>query len=551
MPNRRILAIWFPRLGAERLLRLEQAALERPFAVVHEMSNTQVIASVSAEAQQHGIHVGQSVRDAHALCADLITRQQNPQAEAAFLTVLRRWAGKFSPWVSEQPPDGLAIDLTGCAHLFGGEEALLAQVEMDCADLRLTCRCGIADTLGAAWALARYVGQSGAHHRNGDAIDQEARATRSRAVKRRHWERGGTAPGGTLSGAQVQRIAQPGKTHSALASLPVSALRLDPDQAAELSRLGLRKIGDLAGQPRAGLARRFGKGLVLRLDQAFGSAPEPISPARAPLHFAVRMTLPDPIGLEGDIRAAIDRLLPRLCTRLHEKGRGARVLRLQAYRTDHTMEWVDVALARASDQPDRLRPLLDMKLDKIDAGFGIDMLRLEAVRTEPLHHRTRVGHLDAARAVSDRLAKGTALDDLMGRLGARIGMEAITRRHPVSSNIPEKTAQVLAAAWSDAATEWPASTGPRPLLLWRPEPVNAQAIPHVPAAFRWRGRDLLSNRAIGPERIAPEWWLDDPDWRSGVRDYWRVQTRQGDVLWLFFAHGGSMSAGWFCHGAFA
>lgn len=551
MPHRRILALWFPRLGAERVLRLERAPLEQPLAITDDVRNAQLLTSVCARASAQGVHVGQSVRDAHALCAQLVTRTRNAQAEAAFLTVLRRWAGKFSPWVSEQPPDGLAIDLTGCAHLFGGEGPLLEHLQADCADLGLSVRCGIADTLGAAWALARYAGQRGQHHRNGDAIDQEARATRSRAVKRRNWEKGGAAPASVAPSGDAPQIAAPGKTHSALADLPVAALRLEADQTAELARLGLRRIGDLAGQPRAGLARRFGRGLVLRLDQAFGSAPEPISPARAPLHFAVRMTLPDPIGLEADVAAGVDRLLPRLCDRLREKGRGARVLRLQAFRADHTMQSLDVILARASDDPDRLRPLLAMKLGDLDAGFGIDMLRLEALRSEPLHARTRVGHLGAARAVSDRLAKGTALDDLTGRLGARIGMEAITRRHPVSSHIPEKTAQVLAAAWSDPAEQWPPPPSPRPLLMWRPEPVNAPAVPHVPGTFRWRGRDMAARGAYGPERIAPEWWLDDPDWRSGVRDYWRVQTEQGDRLWLFFAHGGTMSAGWFCHGAFA
>jgi len=552
MPNRRILCIWFPRLGAERVLRMERAALERPFATVHEIGNAQMIASVCAQAQARGVYVGQPVRDAHAVCADLVTRRRNGSLEAAFLTVLRRWAGKFSPWVAEQALDGLAIDLTGCAHLFGGEEPLMTQVEEDCHGLGLSVQIGIADTLGAAWALARFADQPGQHHRNGDAIDQEARATRSRAAKRRRWERGGAAPSTVVrDGSDVQRIAAPGKTHSALSDLPVAALRLETDQVAELARLGLRRIGDLAGQPRAGLARRFGKGLVLRLDQAFGSAPEPISPARAPLHFAVRMTLPDPIGLEEDMQAGIDRLLPRLCERLREKGRGARRVRLQAFRTDHTVQTCDVVLARASDEPARLRGLLVMKLGDLDAGFGIDMLRIEAVQTEPLHARTKVGHMEAARAVSDRLAKGTALDDLMGRLGARIGMETITRHHPVSSHIPEKTAQILAAAWSEPASEWPAPLSPRPLLMWRPEPVNAPAVPHMPGEFRWRGRDLQVTRAQGPERIAPEWWLDEPDWRTGVRDYWRVQTAQCDRLWMYFAHGGAMSPGWFCHGSFA
>ena len=130
-------------------------------------------------------------------------------------------------------------------------------------------------------------------------------------------------------------------------------------------------------------------------------------------------------------------------------------------------------------------------------------------------------------------------------------MEAITRRHPGESHLPEKTALILAAAWSEPAPDWPAAPTPRPLLLWRPEPVTAPEDPTPPGRFRWRGREFALLGASGPERILPEWWLDDPDWRTGPRDYWRVETDRGDRLWLYFAHGGAQSAGWFCHGAFA
>ncbi len=550
MPTRRILSLWFPRLGAERLLRLDRGQETGPLAVVDVQHNMQTVVSVNAAASRAGVQVGQPVRDAHAMCGTLTTRTRDAPAEARFLTALRRWAGKFSPWVTGEAPDALVIDLSGCAHLFGGEARLLGVIEGDCADMRLTVRAGIADTLGAAWALARYAGAEAGSARNGDAIDQEAPATRSRAGKRRHWTKGGTAPQ-VVTQAQAGRIAAPGQSYGTLSPLPVAALRLEPEVAAQLNRLGLRRIGDLLGQPRAALARRFGKGLVLRLDQAMGSAPEPVSPAKPPDHFAVRITLPDPVGLEADLLAGIDRMLPRLCTRLESKGRGLRTLKLEAYRTDQVAEVVTIGLARPSHDQHRIRPLLQMKLDQIDAGFGIDMLRLEAVQTEPLHKRTKTGHLGAGRAVRDRLAQNSALDDLIGRLGARTGLEAITRRHPSSSHIPEKAAQTLAAAWSDPVHGWPQPAVPRPLTLWRPEPVHMPEDPNLPETFRWRGRDWSLQKAMGPERISPEWWLDEPDWRTGVRDYWEVTTDRGERLWLYYGHGGTMSAGWFCHGQFA
>ncbi|MEP4195119.1 MAG: DNA polymerase Y family protein [Aliishimia sp.] len=550
--HRRILSLWFPRLAADRILRREPQLMDQPLAVVDQVGNAQLVHCASAVAQAQGIHVGQPVRDAHAMSHGLITRTRNPLSENNFLTVLRRWAGKFSPWVTEEGASGLLIDLTGCTHLFGGEVALMKVVQDDCIDMGLDVQMGLADTCGAAWALARYAGRQAGSTRSGDAIDQEARATRSRAGKR-HWTKGGPAPQAQVTGDSAgMRIAAPGQTYGALAPLPIAALRLDTDTTAQLARLGLRRVQDLVGQPRAALARRFGKGLVYRMDQALGNAPEPVSPARPEDHFAVRLTLPEPIGLIDDIMAGIDRLLPHLCTKLETKRRAIRRVRLEAHRSDHGLEAIEVALARPGTDPDRIRPLLELKLGDIDAGFGIDMLRLEALQTEPVYDSKPVGHLEAGRAVADRLAKANAMDDLIGRLGARVGLNAITRMHPASSHIPEKTNKIMAAAWSeppDAA--WPKPPLQRPVLLWRPEIVQAPQIPHVPAEFRWRGRQLELVRATGPERIAPEWWLDEPEWRSGVRDYWRVTVLSGEDIWLFFAHGGAVSGGWFCQGQFA
>ena len=553
MRNKRILSIWFPRLAAERHIRRDPNLGTVPFAVVKDVGQAQVLASLSMAAQAAGLYQGQPLRDAHAMCADLLTRLSNPHAEAAFLGALHRWAGKFSPWVAREEPDALVLDLSGCAHLYGGEEGVARQVDQDCADLGLSVQLGIADTLGGAWALARFGGYTGDdHHRNGDAIDQEARATRSRAGKRRHWERGGAAPTVTsVPVAERLRIAPPGQTHATIAHMPIAALRLEEYTAAQLARLGLRRIRDLTSQPRAGLVRRFGRGLVARMDQALGSLPEPVSPAPPPDRFATRLSLPDPIGLEDDVMAAIDRMLPRLCGSLRNKGRGARTLRLEAYRSDGTMQWMNVTLAKPSDDPERIRPLLRMKVEDLDAGYGIDMLRLEAVAHEPIHLRTKVGHLEAGEAVKARLQAKTGLDDLIGRLGARVGIDAITRVQPADSHIPEKTATTVAAAWSEPVKNWPDRGRRRPLRMWRPEPVMAPDVPRLPKTFRWRGRDHKVRDVSGPERIAPEWWLDDPNWRSGQRDYWQVITEDGDRLWLYYAHGGTMSSGWFCQGVFA
>ena len=545
MSKRRILSLWFPRLGAERWLRAEPHLAGQPFATVASDGNAQTLAALSVEATAAGLSRGQSLRDAHALCATLLTRPAMAHREQGFLDALHRWAGKFSPWVAAEPPDALVIDLTGCAHLFGGEQKLCDQVARDCADLGLTVRLGLADTLGAAWALARFAEGGRSVARSGDAIDQEAPATRARAGKRRAIS---DVPAG---GPVATRIAAPGAAWGALSALPISALRLPPQTVEQLTRLGLRQVGDILGQPRAGLARRFGRGLVERLDQAMGSAPEPVSPKAAPERFAVRMSFPDPIGLEDDVAEAFARMTERLCARLKNAGRGVRTLRMEIHRCDHEMIWQTVTAARAADQAHRLVPLMKLKIPGMDAGPGIDMLRLEALVTEPLHARITAGHAEAAALGARRRDRGAALEDLIGRLGARLGMEAVTRRHPADSHIPEKGSKVVPAAWTDPSRDWQPPPRPRPLMLWHPEPVHAPDTPRLPGRFRWRGRDWQATGHSGPERIAPEWWFDDPAWRSGHRDYWQVETDRGDRLWLFYAHGGTLSSGWFCHGGFA
>ncbi len=553
MSQRRILSLWFPRLAAERRLRARRAVLPVPFAVVGDLGGAQVLTSFNAEAGAAGLHPGQPLRDATAMCPGLVTVPADPVGDAAFLQALRRWAGKFSPWVAEEPPDSLVIDLSGCAHLFGGEVALLAEVEADCAGLGLSLRAGVADTRGAAWALARYAGQAMVPARSGDAIDQEARATRSRAVKRRGWERVGAAPGFSMKVPALPQgvIAPAGGARGAIGGLPLAALRLAPDVVEGLNRLGVLRVEDLLALPRAGLSRRFGAQALRRVDQALGLDPEPVAPAGAPLHFAVRISFPDPIGLQTDITAGLDRLLPVLCARLVAKGRGARRVRLQGFRTDGQVVGIEVGLARPADTVDRIRPLLLLKLDQIDPGFGIDRLRLEAVTTEPLHAVQHRGHLDAAAAAMAPQTADSRFDDLIGKLAAKLGVDAVTRLYPAQSHIPEKAAVAQSAAFSAAfAGPWPASAVPRPLMLFRPEMVVAEG-PGVPAQFRWRRRDLAVRVAVGPERILPEWWLDNPDWRSGARDYWRVETVEGARLWLFYAYGAEVSGGWFCQGVFA
>lgn len=534
MSNRRLLCLWFPRFGAEHLVRLGVEAAGCPLATIEDRSGSEVLASLSVEASRMGLHSGQPLREALLICPNLRSYRRKVLLEKRLLSVLRRWAERYSPWIAEQGDDGLVIDITGCSHLFGGEAALFSKILADCAALGFSARIGIADTLGAAWALAHYAGGTALPTRSGDGIASEARATRSRASNRPAPKREAVGQGG---------IAASGESRAALAPLPLQALRLRQDTLEALARLGLRHVEDLYTQPRVSLARRFGTELILRLDQALGVAPEPISPVSHSPALATRLSFPEPVAHLDGLLAGIDKMLPHLCDRLHRDGLGARVVRFEAYRADGGMSWISVTLARPTDRAETIRSLLALKVGEIEAGLGVDMLRLVVQHFEKNRPETaRNPFLSSAPAEA-------SAEDLLGRLGARLGPENVTRLHPGESHLPESAAITFAAAWSEPCKAWPTRPS-RPLILWRPEQIHAPGLPQMPAQFRWRRREHKICEALGPERISPEWWFDHPEWRSGQRDYWEVVTDSGERLWLFYAYGAETSAGWFCSGSF-
>lgn len=482
--------MWFPRLGSDRVLRARP--VEGPFALTLKQNNAERLSCLNALAEGQGLHRGMAYADARAFCPDLITRPADPAQEARFLHALRRWATRYCPWVGLEGADGLVLDITGSAHLWGGEGEMLADMRARMARTGVSVRLGLADTRGAAWALARH----------------------------------------------GEGVAPPGAALAALGPLPVAALRLEQATSVALQRLGLRTVADLAAAPRAPLARRFGPGLLLRLDQASGAQAEEISPLADPPHFGVRMALPDPIGLADDVMAGTERLLSRLCARLKAHEMGARVLCLTLRRVDQGSQQLELRLASAMRDPHRILPLFRRGVEGIEAGFGIDQLRLEAVQIEPLPMQ-QLGH--GGPPGQD------GLDDLVTRIGNRIGLENVLRFLPADSHIPERAFLIAPAAYSAPENGPWVAPRPRPLRLFPPEPIAGSGA-RPPKHFRWRRMAFAAARATGPERIAPEWWLEDDNWRSGVRDYWQVETLQGRRLWLYYT---PQNPGWFVQGEFA
>jgi protein ImuB len=458
-------------------------------------------------AEAGGVGAGLPLADARAVLPHLKIIEHEPAADFRALARLAGWAERYTPWTQIDHGDegagaGLWLDLTGCAHLFGGEAALLRDLTTRLGRQGFVACAGLADTPGAAWALARY-------------------------------------------GSNANRIAPEGGTRETLASVPVAALRLASADADGLARLGFRRIGDLYGLPRASLTRRFGARTVLRLDQALGGAEESISPRRPETPHCVRRLFAEPISAFETIAAAVKRLLTELKPLLEADGMGVRRLELVCHRVDDTLYGTEIGTSRPTRDPDHLFRLFALKLDRIDPGFGIEAMTLIALRAEPMDPR-QLG-LEARAAAADGAGD---LAGLIDRIAGRLGADPVRRLDPCDSHWPER-AQAAVPVFAPASNAvWLQGKARPPLLLNRPEPIEALAIlpDSPPSQFRWRRRVHRVRAAEGPERFAPEWWRDSV---SRTRDYYRVEDADGRRFWLFreglYGEEGSAPR-WWMHG---
>jgi protein ImuB len=481
-----------------------------PLVLVATIGNRPLVTAVDAAAERMGIFPGQALADARALHPALAVAPADPAGDAAALARLAAWCGRFSPWTAPQGGDGVSLDITGCAHLQGGEQSLAAELVERLARQGIAGRAAIADTAGAAWAMARC----------------------------------GAGPVG---------VVPPEAMRAALAPLPVLGLRLDPGLVAALERLGLRRIGDLYPLPRAALAARFGQKLTQRLDQALGAAAEPLSPLPPLPHRWTRRRFAEPIGTAEAIIATTGALIEALCGHLAAEGLGLRRLVLRLYRVDGTQAQAAIGTARPSRDIRHLRRLLEEKLAAVDPGLGIEDLLLEAPVTEPLA-AAQISFKGLQRALENQ--DETELSRLVDRLANRLGPEAVFAIRPQGSHVPERAmirAPVFAAA-SGTTEPWDPRRQ-RPIrLLPRPEPIEAVApIPDdPPILFRWRRRPHQVRRADGPERILGEWWRSAAE-AAELRDYYRVEDEEGRRFWLYRLglYRPEAPPRWFLHGLFA
>jgi len=501
--SRRFVSVWLRYWPTERRRadRIRAARpLSVPFALVAPVSGGVRISAVDPLAAAEGIQPGMTLADARALLPSLTVANADPTGDAKSLAAFVDWCGRYTPFTSGDGADGAILDITGCAHLFGGEEKLLDDLHIRLRRMGLTAGIAAADTPGAAWAWARY-------------------------------GKGMTLP--------------EGKARDWLAPLPVAALRLPAETVERLQELGLRHIGDLYRLPRGPLAKRCGIHLLERLDRVLGSAPEPISPVRPAPEWRSRMAFPEPIGRAEDIAEATRRLLDQLCALLEKNARGIRQLALVLYRVDGTTQRRCIGTGRPSRDTRHLFRLFTEKLAQAEAGFGIEAISLEATATDRLS-ADQMG-MTGQRTPEDTLAP------LIDRLRNRLGDGGVYRIAPVASHIPERAVTIRPATDDLNSDGWIADQA-RPIrLLACPEPIDATAPTpdDPPVRFIWRRLDHRVRRADGPERIAPEWWRWDAS--RTFRDYYRLEDEDGRRFWVFrdSTRGPGTATAWYMHGLFA
>ena len=425
-----------------------------------------------------------------------------PEEDEASLTALAHWCIGYSPIVAANPPDGIWIDVAGAAHLFGGEEKLVTDLVRRLRSQNIQADACVADAPGTAWGIVRY-------------------------------------------GSQV--IVPPGRSIEAVEGLPLPALRLPQATVEALHRLGIERIGQLAAMPRAPIVRRFGKEVVLRLDQAFGHVVEPLNPLMPKDVPARRVTFAEPIGRLEDLQSVVRRLADRLCRDLERASLGIRRLDLVFERIDRCSIAFRIGTAKATREARHLAKLFDERLQTADPGFGIEAAALMASKVEPLSERQI-----AAKELAKDEADNVDLSHLVDRLSTRLGPKRVYRLAPVESRVPERTMKRIPALAPMPDANWPEDL-PRPArLLDPPEPVTATALlpDHPPAFFVWRNVRHRVVRADGPERITGEWWKSEREHFS-LRDYYRVESEQGTRFWLFRDAPTAEGGRWWMHGFFA
>jgi protein ImuB len=504
-------SIWLPLLAINRWQRQAGANADVLATVLTaDGAHGPRITAVNDAAVRAGAVTGQRLVDARALSPDIFNFAADTDGDRKTLERLTLWTQRWGPWSMIDGNDAILLDVTGAAHLCGGAISLLADIERRFGERGFQARPAMAATAGAAWALSHY--------------------------GRRH------------------DIADNDNPLLTLGCLSVAALRLEPDILTLLRRLGLKRISDLHAVPRESLARRFRNhrnpqtNPMVRLDQLLGKIPEPMIPVHRtdPPHVSRRLV--EPILHRMLLDQIVRDLAVDMVRELEAQRLGSRRLELRAYRVDGDVAVRLLELASATRDAAHIVRLFSAKLDNVDAGFGFDQVDLISTWSEPL------ALTQALLGVTE--TRGTTLPQMLDRIAARLGPEAVRRPVPKASHIPERSFQWRTPQDQNLLYQGELRFHDRPIkLLEHAEPIMViYATPEgVPRQFRWRGSQHVITRSEGPERLAPEWWRERSTVR--LRDYYRIENAKGARYWIYrngvAGDGRGNAPEWFLHGMFA
>lgn len=482
------------------MIRRQPELKSIPFVMAAPERGKMVVKAASRLATAKGIHNGMVVADCRAIHPEIEVLDYTADRDKQLLEALAEWCIRYTPSAAVDMPDGLIIDASGCAHLWGGETDYLKDLLNKIRAFGYDVRAAMADTIGTAWAISRY--------------------------------------------GQITPIIREGKQLEALLPLPPAALRLEALTIEKLHKLGLYDIRSFINMQRSALRRRFGQLLLTRLDQALGQAIEIIDPICPVEPYQERLPSLEPIRTVIGIEIALKQLLETLCKRLADEMKGLRSAVFKCYRIDNNIQKIDIGTSRPSRNPEHLFKLFEEKINRIEPALGIELFVLDAPVIEEL-----TSAQDALWMNKDN-RNNIAVAELVDRLTSKLGADTIHRYLPAEHYWPERSIKLATSLSEQPQTEW-RTDKPRPLqLLANPEPieVTVQLPDYPPMLFHHKGKLYRIKKAEGPERIEQEWWIE-----NGVyRDYYCVEDLDGARYWLFRSgRYRSDNVKWFLHGFFA
>ncbi|MBX2905773.1 MAG: DNA polymerase Y family protein [Taibaiella sp.] len=497
---RRYLAIWFRHLKTDWMTRCKPELKDVPFVMAAPEHGRMVIKAANVAAQEKGIDVDMVVADCRAVLPSLQVLDDKPGLAEKLLNNLAEWCLRYTPVVATHMPDSLLLDISGCAHLWGGEKAYLRDIVTKLRGFGYDARAAIADTIGAAWAVCHY---------------------------------------GTVS-----PIVAHDQQEEAILPLPPAALRLEATTLERLDKLGLYRIADFITMPRKALRRRFGENLLTRLNQALGHEFEALNPIQPAEPYMERLPSLEPIRTASGIEIALKRLLETLCRRLAKEEKGLRRSIFKCYRIDGLVQQIEIGTSSPSRNVMHLFKLFELKIVNIAPALGIEVFTLEASIIEDISPTQ-----DALWNFTEG-SNGAAIGELLDRIAGKLGAHSTHRYLPDEHYWPERSMKLAASLSEKPQTGWKVDF-PRPIhLLPQPEAIEV-SVPmpdYPPMLFIYKGELHNISKADGPERIEQEWWLQ----QGLYRDYYCVEDDQGARYWLFrsgsYEHG---NAQWFIHGFFA